>query len=139
LKKKYKENLGKNILLLILFLLLFNPIKSYFLEGGLVINKASAGNILVAISIIAVLAGFGNFGFKYDKVDLQNPVQRYFAHVITGIFMFVIGICLVITGILISLIMGHFVLIDIILFLLYVSCVGFDFWDLVSVENGELK
>jgi hypothetical protein len=135
MKKRYKENLVKNILLIILLVLLYSPIQSYILRGGLVSDKTSAGSILIAVSIIAILAAFGNFEFKYDKVNLNKTAQRYFAHIITGILMFVMGVSMIMTGILISLIMGHFVLIDITLLLLYIACIGYDFWDLVSGEK----
>jgi hypothetical protein len=115
--------------------LLYPPIQYHILQSGLGNDKATAGNILIAVSIIAVLAAFGNFAFKYDKVDLENTFKRYFAHFVTGLFMFVMGVSMIMTMILIDLMMGHFILLDITLGLLYFACVGYDFWDLISGEK----
>ncbi len=71
MQKKFKENIVKNVILVALLAGLYFPIHSYLLEGNLVSDKTSAGNILIAVSIIAVLAAFGNFGFKYDKVNFE--------------------------------------------------------------------
>jgi len=132
LKRVFKENLIKNVFLLILLTILGIPIHSYILDSDLLNQKASAGSILAAVSIISVLAAFGNFGFKYDKVDLKNPFHRYFAHVLTGMLLFVIGISLIMIWQLIALIMGDYILMDITLLLLYLACVGYDYWDLAA-------
>ena len=137
MKKIYKENLVKNVLLIIGLTLLRSPVQSYIMSGDLLTHKDDAGNILVAVSIIAVLAGFGNFGFKYDKVNLGKSHHRYFAHILTGGLLLVIGISLIMTGKLISLIMGQFVLMDITLLLLYLACAGHDYWDLARACEGD--
>jgi Kef-type K+ transport system membrane component KefB len=135
MKKKYRENVIKNVLILGLLVILYFPIYSQILQSGLAHDKTSAGNILIAASIMAVLAAFGNFAFKYDKVDLENTFKRYFGHFVTGILMFVMGVSMIITMILIDLIMGSFILLDITVVLLYLACVGYDFWDLISVAK----
>ena len=132
LKLVFKENLVKNAILLASLTILRLPIQNYIESSGLETHKDLAGYVLAAVSIISVLAGFGSFGFKYVKMDLKNPYQTYFAHILTGTLLFVIGISLIMTWKLISLILGPFMLMDITLLLLYLACAGYDYWDLVA-------
>jgi hypothetical protein len=136
LRKVFKENIVKNVFLLVLLTILLVPIKTYILDSTLHTEEGSIGSVLAALSIIAVLAGFGNFGFKYENVDLNNPFQRYFAHTLTGVLLFVIGISLIMTWKMIAMIMGDFILMDITFLLLYLACVGYDYWDLSSACKG---
>jgi len=129
-----KENITKNIILIIILFLLYLPIQNYLLNNNLVGNKTSSGSILIATSIIAVIACFGNFGFTYEKVSTKNTFHRYLAHLTTGLLMLIIGISLIFTGILISMIMGRFILIDATLVMLYIACVGYDLWDVLRVK-----
>ncbi|MEK6969940.1 MAG: hypothetical protein AABW48_05935 [Nanoarchaeota archaeon] len=123
-----KENITKNILIIILLGLLYPVIQNFLVNSD--IDKASAGYIVVVTSVFAVIACFGNFAFTYEKINLKDSFQRYLAHFTTGLFMFVIGISLIFTTMLTAIIMGYFILIDITLLLLYLACVGFDFWDI---------
>ena len=131
-RKVYRENLVKNAILLVSLTVLRLPIQRYIENSGLDTHMDLAAYVLAAVSIISVLAGFGSFGFKYVKMDLKNPYHRYFAHVLTGTLLFVIGISLIMTWKLISLIIGPFLLMDITLLLLYLACAAYDFWDLVA-------
>ncbi|NQV08880.1 hypothetical protein HQ529_03450 [Candidatus Woesearchaeota archaeon] len=132
--KILKENLIKNIFLIILFSLLYRVIQNFLINSSLVSDKASAGSIIVVTSIIAVTACFGNFAFTYEKINVKNSFQRYLAHFTTGLFMLVIGITLIFTSLLTTMIMGHFILINITLLLLYLACVGYDFWDVYRLS-----
>lgn len=125
-----KQNLLKNIILIILFIAVYFPVQSYLLNSNLVADTAAAGDILVAVSIIAVIACFGNFAFTYEKIKADNRIHLFFAHFTTGLLMLIIGISLIFTSILISIIMGYYILVDFLLLALYVACVGYDFWDL---------
>ena len=129
MKSIIKENLIKNIILAVIIILLIFPISNFLINANL--DKALAGDVLVAVSVIAVIACFGNFAFTYEKINLKNTLQRYMAHFVTGLLMFVVGVSLIFTAILIKFLIGHFILIDISLILLYLACVGYDFWDLL--------
>ncbi len=131
MQKIIKENIIKNIILLILLALAYFPIQSYLVNSNLISDEASSGNILVATSIIAVIACFGNFAFTYERVNTKKNTHKYLAHFTTGLLMLIIGISLIFTDILISFIMGKFILIDMTLALLYIACVSYDFWDIL--------
>ncbi len=131
MKKIIKENLWKNILLIILLILLYFSIHNHLTSSNLVTDTSAASTILVATSIIAVIACFGNFAFTYEKVKRDKASHRYIAHLTTGLLMLIIGISLIFTAILIKFIMGSFIIVDATLLLLYIACVGYDFWDLL--------
>jgi len=132
--KIIKENLTKNVIIIAILGLLYPIVYNFLMNSSLVSNKSIAGDIIVVTSIIAVTACFGNFAFTYSGIDVKNSFQRYLAHFTTGLFMLVIGTSLIFTGILTTILMGYFVLIDITILLLYISCIGYDFWDIYRLS-----
>lgn len=130
MNKLVKENLLKNILVAVLLLLSISPIMTFAANSPMASNLGLAGSVLAAVSTIAVIACFGNFAFTYEKISKKNKFERLLAHFTTGAFMFIIGISMIFTSVLISLIMGSFIVINIVLVLLYLANVGYDFWDL---------
>ena len=128
-----RENIIKNIFVVTLLIVLYFPISDYLTNSNLFTDQSLAGNILIAISIIAVTACFGNFAYTYERINEKNIFERYLAHLTTGLLMLVIGASLIFVGILISFIMGHFILFDFLLIILYIACVGYDFWDISRV------
>jgi sensor histidine kinase YesM len=130
-----KENLLKNLILIVLLALLYGPIDNYLLNSNLAADKQSAGNILVATSIIAVIACFGAFAFTYEKINAKKSYARFLAHFTTGLLMLIIGITLIFTTILSSFIMGSFILFNIIAVLLYIAVMGYDLWDLLRLTD----
>jgi len=130
-----KGNIWKNIIIITLLIILYFPIHNYLINSNLINNIGSAGDVLVAISVIAVMACFGNFAFTYEKVNRKKKSHRYLSHCTTGLLMLVIGISLIFTSILIEFIMGKFIVINLTLIILYVACIGYDFWDLLRNEN----
>jgi hypothetical protein len=136
MQKIIKENLAKNIILVILLALLYSPIQIYLLNSNLVNDLPLAGDILVAVSVIAVIACFGNFAFTYEKIHSRSVAQRLLAHFTTGLLMLIIGISLIFASVLVAMIMGQFIIFDIILLGLYVACVGYDFWDLLRIPQN---
>lgn len=129
-----KENITKNTILVLLLIFLYPLIQDFLMSSSLISDPAAAGDILVVISIIAVTACFGNFAFTYEKINVKNAFQRYLAHFITGLLMLVIGISFIFCAILTAIIMGHFIVIDITLLLLYLACLGYDFWDIYRLS-----
>ena len=136
LKRTYIENHIKHLLLLLIIFLVYRSIQSGF-HQFFDADKASAGSVLVAVSIFTVLAAFGHFGCKYYQINMNNVFLRLFAHLITGLLMLVIGISLLMTGTLLSIIMGHFLLMKITLVLLYTACIGYDYWDLLVYASAK--
>jgi hypothetical protein len=131
----FKENILKNLLIVIILVITYLPIEAYISSSILATDKTAAGSIIVMTSIIAVTACFGNFAFTYEKINVKWKFERYLAHVTTGISMLVIGISLEFTDVLTVLLMGRFYLVDGVLVLLYLAVAGYDFWDLLRVLN----
>jgi len=107
----------------------YGPFYRFF--NSIKIDATVAGNILIASSLFAVIACFGNFEFKYEQINLKNKVERIAAHATTALLMLIIGISLIITQIMIDSLIGHFLLFTCTLILVYVSCVAYDFMDLL--------
>lgn len=126
------ENVTKNIFIIIFLFLLIGPIKDYLINNtNLSADAPLAGDTLVAISILAVVACFGNFAFTYEKIHFKSFFERMLGHSITGIVMIIIGISLIFTSILLYFLIGDFIVINLLLVLLYLSMVIYDFWDLL--------
>src|SRR3989338_9595490 len=116
-----RENFFKNFIVVALLALLYPIIHNDLVHSIVSTDKVLAGNILIAISIIAVTACFGNFAYTYERINEKNIFERYLAHLTTGLLMLVIGASLIFVGILISFIMGHFILFDFLLIILYIA------------------
>ena len=76
--------------MLLILLISYYPIKINILSSNLHANISLAGDILVAISILAVIACFGNFAFTYEKVDFKNKLQVLMGHLTTGLLMLIL-------------------------------------------------
>tara|TARA_Y100000310_G_scaffold211063_1_gene211790 strand:+ start:301 stop:702 length:402 start_codon:yes stop_codon:yes gene_type:complete len=133
MKQIIKENITKNLLIVLIIWILYTPIKSFLTNS--ISDKALAGDTLVAVSIFAVIACFGNFAFTYEGINPNNTFQRYLAHITTGLLMVVIGISLVFSSILTAIIIGEFIIIDLLVIIIYAASVGYDFWDVYRIKN----
>ena len=134
MKQILKENIIKNILIAITLLLIYPLINQFFLNSGIIQNKPLAGDALVAVSILAVIACFGNFAFSYQSIDIKSRFQRLLAHSTTGLLMFAIGTSLIFSNILISIIIGPFIIVDVLVLAIYFASIGYDFWDLYRIN-----
>lgn len=134
MKATLRENLIKNIVLIILLIIGYFIIQDSFNVTNFS-DKIAAGNFLVAISILAVTACFGNFAFTYEKVA-NNLRARYLAHITTGILMLLIGLSLEMTAVLVQNFVGDFPVFNFSLMLLYIGSVLFDFWDIQRSSLG---
>ncbi len=131
--KMIKENLIKNLFIIVLLLLCYLPIKKYLLSSNLVVETTGAGDVLAAVSILSVIACFGNFAFTYEKIRVSFSLERYLSHIVTGLLMLIIGISLMFTSVLVEILMGNFIIVDLSLIILYLACVGYDFWDVLKI------
>lgn len=132
LKHHLRENIYKNILI-ILFALLFYPLLKQSLDE---INLDQTGNLLLVISMFLVTVCFANFEFTYEKSQLDNKLGKWLATSSTAIFMFLIALLLETIILIIQLIypsfFGLFLGFSI---LLYSGIIIYDFWDLIRTEH----
>lgn len=133
MKNIIHENFVKNIIVLATLVLTYPLILSGLSNSPAATDKAIAGDLLVAVSILVVTACFGNFAFTYEKVEFKNFGSRLLAHFVTGLLMLVIGLSLEMTSVLSKLLVGNFVIFDTSLIILYFASVLYDFWDLKRV------
>lgn len=124
------ENIIKNSLLAVLLLFAFPSIQASFSSADIISDKAVIGNLLITVSIIAVIACFGNFAFSYEKVDSKNFISRFLGHLTSGILMLLIGLSLEMTSVLAGHLIKEMYMLSLSLFLFYVASILYDFWDL---------
>lgn len=129
------ENLLKNFFVIVLLVLLFYPIQSFLLNNQLLNDKIAAQSIIISMSLISVIACFGMFTFTYEKINVKSGYQRALGHFTTGIMLLIVGICLIFSDVLLTMLMGSFIVVHFMLVLLYLACVGFDFWDLLRIKS----
>lgn len=134
MKNIYWENLIKNIIILIVLFLSYSSIHNFIYGSSIGADKLSAGSLLVAVSILAVTACFGNFSFTYEKIKHEDLVTRMLAHVTTGLLMLLIGISLEMTSALSSVLIGDFQIFNLSLVILYLASILYDFWDLKKAD-----
>ena len=130
-----KENVLKNMIVLLVLALLYTPIENYLTNSTLSTDKATTGSVLVAAQTIVMIACFGAFAFTYEKINAKKNSHRLLGHLTTGILMLIIGMCLIFTRTLLGFLIGASFLIDLILVLLYLACIGFDFWDILKISE----
>lgn len=130
------ENIIKNVIVIILLVPSYGMIQSSLASSPAAGDTSVLGSLLVAVGILSVTACFGNFAFTYEKVKHTNTQFRLIAHATTGLFMLLIGLSLEMTSVIVKLLVGPFLIFDLILLILYIASVLYDFWDLYSnLEN----
>lgn len=134
MKKVLRENLIKNIVVLFFLILSYFALKPSLTNPVLALDKGAIGSVLVAVSILAVIASFGNFAFTYEEVEHKSFESRILAHLTTGLLMFLIGLSLEMTSLLSKLLLGSIPIFDLALIILYVASVLYDFWDLKRTQ-----
>ncbi len=130
MKKVFLENLIKNILVFLLLIPSYIYSRTFLFSLPATSDKSVLGSLLVAVSILAVIACFGNFAFTYEKINLKDYGFRFLAHTITGILMLLIGLSLEMTSVLVELLVGRFFIFDLSLVVLYIASILYDFWDM---------
>lgn len=130
MKKIYWENLVKNVVIFLILSFSYFEIQNFLLNSPISTDKSVIGSLLVAVSILAVTACFGNFAFTYEKVNFKSFGSRLLAHTTTGLLMLLIGLALEMTSVLSTLLIGNFFIFNLSLVILYVASILYDFWDL---------
>lgn len=128
------ENIIKNIIVVVLLVPAYGMIQSSFADSPAAGDTSVLGSLLVAVGILSVTACFGNFAFTYEKVKQTNVGSRLLAHATTGLLMLLIGLSLEMTSVIVKLLVGPFLVFDLILLLLYIASVLYDFWDFRRTE-----
>ncbi len=133
-----KENLAKNVLLIVLLIvllyLLYPRIQTSILQSPVVNDVPLAGDMMVAVSILIVTACFGNFAFTYEKIRVASGFSRMLAHITTGLLMLLIGLSLEMTAVLASVLVGAIPILNFSLLLLYIASVFYDIWDVERIN-----
>jgi hypothetical protein len=133
MKNALWENVFKNVLIVVVLIFTYFHIQTTL--GNMDFpDKSVLGSLLVAVSILAVTACFGNFAFTYEKVEHQDSKSRYLAHMTTGLLMILIGLSLEMTSVIVSILMGNFFIFNLSLLILYLASVMYDFWDLKRAD-----
>lgn len=120
-RRLVRETAAKNLVLLTTLAAAYPSVAGFLRDAVPRSGPGTAGSLLVAVSILAVIACFGNFAFSYEYVDLRHAGWRYLAHATSGILMLVIGLSLEICAVLTSLVIGSFPLLEASWALLYVA------------------
>jgi hypothetical protein len=123
------ENSIKNLVVLILLVFSYVPIRNFFFN----LNNPDVStltSILGAVGILSVITCFGNFAFTYGEINHKRLISRLIGHSTTGLLMLLIGLSLEMTSTIVRLLIGNFLIFDLSLVILYIACVLYDFWDL---------
>jgi hypothetical protein len=131
LNQNIKENLIKNIIIIIGALLFYPVITNAILK----IQTEQISNFLLVISMLLVTVCFANFAFTYEKSKLRNSKIRFLSHGATLIFMLLIALFLESIAVAVKVAFPSFHILNIIFsILLYVGVILYDFWDLLKFE-----
>jgi len=126
MNKIIKENIVKNIAIIVLLLFLFNPVRNSIAN----VTDTNLNTLSLIISILILGSMFGNFAFTYDHSKLNSSHNRYLSHFVTGILMFTMGL-LFEFAIAVTFNLGVGLLFLPVMILIYVAMIGYDFWDLL--------
>jgi hypothetical protein len=135
MKKILIENSVKNLMVILILAFVYSDIYSFLQNSVVVSDKGAAGSMLVAVSILAVTACFGNFSFTYEKINMNKVSLRLLGHITTALLMLLIGVSLEISSVLVGFIVGDFVILKISWLVLYIASIGYDYWDLLKVAK----
>ena len=132
IKSFVKENITKNIIILIIVASLYPVILNSLIQ----IKFEQTNDFLLIISMLLVTVCFANFAFTYEKSKLKTKTENLLSHSTTGIFMLLTALLLesiviatkIIYPSFYSIIFGFSIL-------LYVGIILYDFWDLMRTQQ----
>ena len=123
-----KENIAKNVLILLFAFLFYNTIYSSLST----LNSAVVNDFLLILSLLLLIACFGAFSFSYQFSDMKNTLVRFLSHFSTFVFMllvlFLLEALVVSVGIVYQ---SLYAMVLVFSALLYFGIVLYDFWDLL--------
>ncbi len=130
MKKLVIENIIKNVFIALALFWTYFPMKEFLMNAPACKDLTVVGNLLVAVSIIAVTACFGHFAFSYENTNMKRDSSRLIAYLVTVFLMTTIGMALEMTIILVRILVGEYYMWNMVLLFLYTALVLYDFWDL---------
>lgn len=130
MNKIFLHNIIKNVIVIIILLFSWSSLHAFLIK----IDDTTAGDVLVAVSILAVAACFGCFAFTYEKTE-EKQTWFVLSHLTTGLLTLAVGWSLQMTAVLVENLVGPFTFFRCMLVVIYSSLVLYDFWDLNRIEN----
>lgn len=121
-----KENLIKNVIIVVLAFLFYGSILSAlrFLDTSVI------GNFLLIISILLVTVCFACFSFTYQSSAMDKLGMRLLSHATTFLFMLLLALLLETMTIAVGLVYPSlYPIIMIFSIVLYIGVALYDFWD----------
>jgi hypothetical protein len=129
-----RENVVKNLIIIIILSFAFQPIKLFMQT----IPSSSYRNLLTACSILNLAAMFGLFSFSYEHVNPFNAVERILSHVTTGMLFVPLGFMFIVIQNSLSLQLSGLPSFFIIaIWFVYMSLIIWDFWNVKKIETSE--
>lgn len=126
-QKILKENLIKNLIVLIALVIFYSPLVDFLQQ--LPLRAYDSITLVSTVLIMAFL--FADYAFTYSAADIRSTGQRFLGHLITAIILFGTGALLQISILSLNLsLQTRFCLMEILGWLFYASLVLYDFWDL---------
>ena len=123
------ENVLKNLVVFILLLVVYGPVKSEILSFS---TDAIGYQTIITLAALLIMAFlFATYSFTFRDSELESPLQRLFDYFNTGITIFGCGLLLEISYITINIqLHSTFTFIGFLMLLFYITLVLYDFWDL---------
>ncbi len=131
LKTLVKENVVKNVLIVVCTVLVFPMFESTLSAVPL----EAFGDVLMVVSIFLVTVSFANFAFTYETINKNSAGARFLGFAATFLFMLLTALLLEVMVISIGLVHeGLYTMSLVFSVLLYLSIVLYDFWDLLRFK-----
>ena len=124
------ENTFKNLLVFILLLVAYGPVRSEILSFS---TDPIGYQTIVTLSSLLIMAFLlATYSFTFRDANLENPLQRMFDYLNTGITIFGCGLLLEIGYATINILLqSTFTFMGVLMILFYIALVLYDFWDLM--------
>ena len=128
------ENTLKNLLVFILLVALYGPVKDEILSFS---TDSIGYQTIITLSALLIMAFlFAMYSFTFRDSHLEMPLQRLFDYLNTGVVIFGCGLLLEIGYITINaLLQSAFTFMGVLMILFYVALVLYDFWDMMRYKG----
>jgi voltage-gated potassium channel len=127
-----QENIVKNLVLVVLLMTSHHSV----IELLHSVPAENFGDILFAVSIIALAAMFGFFSLSYGDMNPFKTFERFMVHLTTTALLFPIGLTfLIIQEMLVMQLPQYPTLLVVTIWLVFGSVVLWDFWNVKRVAN----
>jgi len=129
------ENIIKNILILTILFILWEPIEIEIMK---IKNEEVVKTILLFVGLIVIAPLFGVYGFSYQHTNFKIFHERFLSHLTTALPMLVSFILFKMIDVLfVRLVSENSYIFRGTLILFYISVVLYDFWDLLRFWKND--